>query len=357
MLCSALSCFPIICHSKPERVKTTGIRVAALTLDSNHTISVSASGALHRYAIRDPESSLILSLYALVDVLVRLHEMDIQLQIRTMNNAKVILVTYDEFLVTNNRGRGGASRVPFECWVAMRHHLESVCLLWLCHPESFVRREAWSLLKIWESDGLRQLEQSPTAIGQHSVTELQRERRLELLADYLKPDPSTEANLDHCPELYSFLKKHYQLFKGVIAWAWSFAVERMTFVIENDPVHCKSEQYALWRNHLQFVCLGVRAQSASFVECTTAKIKVDYNTKRESLQSQFSNCTAHVLLLMYYCMSRCSPVLHHTRVVSFRYYDIFATRLHSLPFLVRSGTTVSLSTSSDTLTAARSGTT
>ncbi|SPQ98412.1 unnamed protein product (mitochondrion) [Plasmodiophora brassicae] len=285
VLCSALSCFPIICHSKPERVKTTGIRVAALTLDSNHTISVSASGALHRYAIRDPESSLILSLYALVDVLVRLHEMDIQLQIRTMNNAKVILVTYDEFLVTNNRGRGGASRVPFECWVAMRHHLESVCLLWLCHPESFVRREAWSLLKIWESDGLRQLEQSPTAIGQHSVTELQRERRLELLADYLKPDPSTEANLDHCPELYSFLKKHYQLFKGVIAWAWSFAVERMTFVIENDPVHCKSEQYALWRNHLQFVCLGVRAQSASFVECTTAKIKVDYNTKRESLQS------------------------------------------------------------------------
>src|SRR5690349_5693601 len=60
LLCIALNCFPAISHSKADRAKVTGGFVAALTLNGQHSVSVSASGALHRYAIRNPETSLVL---------------------------------------------------------------------------------------------------------------------------------------------------------------------------------------------------------------------------------------------------------------------------------------------------------
>lgn len=41
----------------------TGAHVASLILHSNHEIATSASGALHRFALLNPQTNLLLSLF------------------------------------------------------------------------------------------------------------------------------------------------------------------------------------------------------------------------------------------------------------------------------------------------------
>ncbi|KMS93379.1 hypothetical protein BVRB_032080, partial [Beta vulgaris subsp. vulgaris] len=122
----------------------TGAHVATLTLNPNHDIAASASGALHRFALRTPQTNLLLSLYSLIDVLAKIFHDDLSTQIRIMSNVKVMLASYDELIILNGTPD---ILVPFECWIAVRHHLEGVCLLWLLHPESWVRKEACGLLQ------------------------------------------------------------------------------------------------------------------------------------------------------------------------------------------------------------------
>ena len=62
LMCAALSCFPAIRDPKNERAKATGWVVAGLTLHRVHSIAVTASGALHQFAIRMPEMDLVFSL-------------------------------------------------------------------------------------------------------------------------------------------------------------------------------------------------------------------------------------------------------------------------------------------------------
>eukprot|EP00474_Spongospora_subterranea_P010466 CRZ10924.1 hypothetical protein [Spongospora subterranea] len=283
MMCAALSCFPFICHNKPERVKITGSRIAALTLDITHEVAVSASGALHRYAIRNPENSLLLSLYSLVDVLSRLYEDDISLQVRTISNVKVILVSYDEFILLN---RGETTMVSFESWIAIRHHLEGICLLWLTHPEEWIRKEAWDLLNILSSAGIRLLDSVPTSVGPYSLKDLQSGNRLSLLVDYLKADALPDPESGHSPALFRFIDANYSQFTGVISWVWSIVVDHLVVMgnKEHSP-ELKTYQYPAWNNHLRFACLGARLSETFPSEFTTEKYRADYCTKKETYQS------------------------------------------------------------------------
>jgi hypothetical protein len=98
LMCAALSCFPAIRDPKNERAKATGFAIAGLITHPIHAIGVSASGSLHQFAIRMPDLDLVFCLFSLVDVLSDIHSIELDVGIRTLNNVKVILISYDEYL-------------------------------------------------------------------------------------------------------------------------------------------------------------------------------------------------------------------------------------------------------------------
>ncbi len=152
LLSAALQCFPNVRHPDMELVRQTVQHVGRLTLHSEREIAHTAAMALQRFVLLDPEANLVRSIYYFIDLLSDF-TISPQQVLKTCHNISYLFTAVDEL---NKKARGGGggnaadeARYGFHhinAWITMREHIEGMCLLWMCHPESWVQAEVLRLL-------------------------------------------------------------------------------------------------------------------------------------------------------------------------------------------------------------------
>jgi len=348
LLRAALRCFPYIRHAKMEHVQVTAVAVMLLATHEDREISGSVSVALQRFCLLDLNQYFLPTLHTLLDRLKLEEGIDTRpdLMIKIANTCTLLAETLAEVIEKQNRnaaldgaavgGAGGEAeaqaassgtdvaaasssspisatgssvvgpvalfQVTPTAWLALREHMESVCLMRLCHWEGWVRAELLRMLHSFARSCFRELEQSvvPAAAsgaagGATSPSKIKDVTDIPYLIDFLAPcsktsDGSTPSSssatatsmslaslLIPTPEqfyrpLHHLLTAHADRFRGVISYAFSFlhrdvlALGKYIDVSQRSGLplskHVLQEDWWMfWRNKLLFCCLATKSSN------------------------------------------------------------------------------------------------
>ena len=183
---SGLKCWPLVHPPKCEQDIEVVTFVASLTLHSDREIASSAVVALQGYVKVLPYSNLATVLGLMANYLGCVDSMKQEDVLKVFQIIDLMLNTYVEY--RNNEPK--AIHMKESDWVPVRIRLEGVCLLWLCHPEAWVRDEALNLLKSCCREEFRTIE-AANAQSEETVDlaypYVDNEGKCPLLADVIVP--------------------------------------------------------------------------------------------------------------------------------------------------------------------------
>jgi hypothetical protein len=107
-------------------------------------ISQTALVSIQEYMLIKPSAHALHSIYALLDRLSLDQHLDLPPHwlLKLFNSVNFVLTTLTDLLKNNP----SAFQMSANKWISTRQHIESVCLLWMAHPEPFIRSEIYTIL-------------------------------------------------------------------------------------------------------------------------------------------------------------------------------------------------------------------
>lgn len=247
VLASALDCFPSIHMSNPEKTLRLAFLISKMTLFENRGITNAALLCLQRYALSNPQTTLLKTVDLFVDLIAHAANLDAQTLMRASNNLVFMVTMASEFV---ERSPEIAKLIPPADWLSVRQHIEGVVLIGLCHPEGWMRREMLLILLTASKPCFRELEE--------------RADQPPFLADELKisdPNLVVATPEEFFEDLAALLRSpRSEAFATIIGWAWSQmspvvedvrkkSLEELVSLSENE------ESFKLFKNRIYFLCL------------------------------------------------------------------------------------------------------
>jgi len=147
---SAIQCFPHVRQPSSGRVAVTASRVGQLTLEHDREIATGAALALQRFVLLSPTDYFIPSVYYFLDMLRDVRDLQPEDLLKACQSIHFLFDSIKEDI--------SSALVEPALWVSLRHHVEGLCIVWLCHPEAWVRSEMLRLVNIFHDPVYRNLE-------------------------------------------------------------------------------------------------------------------------------------------------------------------------------------------------------